>query len=141
MRGMSNYKDLMTEFASMINTADKQLAIKLISKDTVFYTPVSLPLCGSDGCFSIVYLCGKLLEDVLWNVEEIIEKSSKIAIRWSCTGTPDGIFIGVAPDGKKFITEFMNFYYFDNNGKITNDVASSGIVHILIQIGLLRLND
>ena len=137
---MTNPAALIKEFETMINTADKQLAEKLISKDAIFYTPVSPePLHGPEGYLSIVYWMRSGFSDVQWKLEETITENNKIAVRWSCTGTHDGAFMGVEPSSKKFKTEFMNFYYFNSKNQITNDIAAEGIIPILAQIGLIKL--
>ena len=45
------------------------------------------------------------------------------------------IFMGIAPTGRKFSARVMNFYYFNERGKIVNDVAAEGMIAILRAIG------
>ena len=42
---------------------------------------------------------------------------------------------GVKPNGRSFATTVMNFYSFDDEGRIVNDVAAVGIAGILQGIG------
>ena len=66
---MTNPAALIKEFETMINTADKQLAEKLISKDAIFYTPISpKPLRGPEGYLSIVYWMLSGFSDVQWKL-------------------------------------------------------------------------
>ena len=44
-------------------------------------------------------------------------------------------FAGVEPNGRSFSTSVMNFYSFDEDGKIVSDVAATGIAGILQGIG------
>ena len=73
--------------------------------------------------------------DVQWKLEEMIAENNKVAVRWTCTGTHDGEFLGIKPTGKKFSASIMNFYYFNDEGKIINDIAAEGMISILRGIG------
>lgn len=134
---MLNIKEQMKKFERMINTADVELAKELIADDAAFYTPVSdKPLYGGEGYLSVVFLMRKSFSDVQWKLEEMIAEKDKVAVRWTCSGTHDGEFMGIAPTGKHFSASVMNFYYFNENGKIVNDVAAEGMIGILRPLGL-----
>ena len=50
----------------------------------------------------------------------------------------DNIFMGSKPTGRRFFASVMNFYYFNKDGKIINDIAAEGMIAILRQIGLVN---
>ncbi len=130
---------IMKKFEKMINTADEHLAEELISNSAAFYTPASLePLYGVKGYLSVVHWMRSGFSDVQWKLEEMIVNKNKAAVRWTLTGTHDGEFLGVTPTGKKISTTVMNFYYFDENGKIINDIAAEGMIGILRPLGLAK---
>ena len=132
-------KELMKKFETMINTADELLAEELVDANASFYTPASPePLYGGKGCLSVVYWMRSGFSDVQWKLEEMIAENNKVAVRWTCIGTHDGEFMGLKPTGKKFSTSIMNFYYFNEQGKITNDIASEGMIGILRGIGAIN---
>lgn len=132
-------KSLMKKFETMINTADEALAQELVADDAPFYTPTSPePLYGGKGYLSVVHFMRSGFSDVQWKLEEIIADENKAAIRWTLTGTHDGEFLGLKPTGTKIKTTVMNFYYFNNDGKITNDIAAEGMLGILRPIGLCK---
>jgi len=56
---------------------------------------------------------------------------------WTSTGTFTGKapFAGIEPNGSKFSTSVMNFYVFDDEGKIIDDIAATGMLGILQGIG------
>ncbi len=124
-------KTLMKQFEQMINTADENLAQKLVADNAPFYTPASPnPLYGGNGYLSVVHWMRNSFSDVQWKLEEMVADVDKVAVRWTLTGTHDGEFLGLKATGKKIKTTVMNFYYFDEDGKIINDIAADGIIGI-----------
>ena len=45
---------------------------------------------------------GKLIPDLTWKIEELVEAGSRVIVRGRASGTPAGEFFGVPPSGKKF---------------------------------------
>lgn len=45
---------------------------------------------------------GKLIPDLTWKIEELIEADDRIVVRSRATGTPVGELFGVPPSGRKF---------------------------------------
>ncbi len=132
-------KDLMKKFEIMINTADENLAEELVSSNAPFYTPASLePLYGGKGYLSVVHFMRSGFSDVQWKLEEMVADENKVAVRWTLTGTHDGEFLGAKPTGNKISVSVMNFYYFDEDGKIVNDIAAEGMIGILKGIGVCK---
>ena len=67
----------------------------------------------------------------------MVADEKTVAVRWTCTGTFTGKapFAGIEPNGRKFSTSVMNFYVFDDEGKIIDDIAATGMLGILQGIG------
>ena len=45
--------------------------------------------------------------------------------------------MGIKPTNKKISVCVMNFYYFNENGQVINDIASEGMIGILRGIGAM----
>ncbi len=124
-------------FMTCINTNDKALAEELIDSKAEFTTPVSeKPLYGGAGYLSVVDLMRKSFSDIRWEIVDMAAEDDKVAVSWICSGTHDGNFMGLAPTGKKISFSVMNFYYFNDEGKIINDVAAQGMFGLLNQLGI-----
>ena len=139
MNTIEKNKERMKRFEVMINTNDIALAQELVSDEASFYTPASpVPLYGGKGYLSVVDWMRIGFSDVQWKLEEMVVSEDKAAVRWTLTGTHDGEFLGIHPTGNKISVCVMNFYYFDENGKIVNDVAAEGMIGILRGIGAVK---
>lgn len=130
---------IMKKFELMINTNDKALAQELVSEKASFFTPASPePLYGGAGYLSVVDWMRQGFSDVQWRLEEMVAAEDKAAVRWTLTGTHDGEFMGIKPTGNKISVCVMNFYYFDENGQVINDIAAEGMIGILRGIGAVK---
>ena len=133
------HKVAMKRFETMINTADSDLAKELVADDAAFYTPASpAPLYGGECYLSVVHWMRKSFSDVQWKLEEMIAERNVVAVRWTLTGTNNGEFMEMPATGKHISTSVMNFYYFNDEGKIINDIAAEGMIGILRGIGALK---
>jgi len=131
-------KKLIEKFEIMINTADEVLAEELVASDALFYTPASpQALYGGKGYLSIVHWMRKGFSDVQWHIKDLVADDEKVAVKWDLTGTHDGEFMGIKPTGNKISVCVMNFYYFNKDGKVINDIAAEGMIGILRGIGAL----
>ena len=139
MSNIERNKLVMKKFVTCINTNDKILAEELIAPEAEFTTPVSdKPLYGGAGYLSVVDLMRKSFSDIRWDIVDMVAEDDKVAVSWICSGTHDGDFMGLAPTGKKFSFSVMNFYYFNDAGKIINDVAAQGMFGLINQLGVMR---
>lgn len=138
MNFIERNKELMKKFETMINTLDENIAQELIYNDAPFYTPASLkPLYGGKGYLSVVRWMRKGFSDVQWHIKDMVADKDKVAVMWDLVGTHDGEFMGIKPTGKKISVCVMNFYYFNEEGKITNDIAAEGMIGIMRGIGAM----
>lgn len=139
MSNVERNKLNMKRFEQCINTNDKALAEELIDSTAEFTTPVSeKPLYGGAGYLSVVDLMRRSFSDIHWELVDMAAEDDKVAVSWICSGTHDGEFMGLAPTGKKFSFSVMNFYYFNADGKIINDVAAQGLFGLLAALGLIK---
>ncbi len=131
-------KAAMRRFETCINANDLELGRQLISEKAAFATPVSPePLYGAEGYLSVVSVMRESFPDVQWKLEEMVADERTVAVRWTCSGTFTGPrpFAGVEPNGRTFSTSVMNFYKFDEDGLIVDDIAATGMLGILQGIG------
>ena len=139
MSNAERNKLAIKRFMTCINTNDKALAEELIDSKAEFTTPVSeKPLYGGAGYLSVVDLMRKSFSDIRWEIVDMAAEDDKVAVSWICSGTHDGNFMNLAPTGKKISFSVMNFYYFNDEGKIINDVAAQGMFGLLTALNLIK---
>lgn len=137
-RRIERNREAMRLFEQCINSNDLALGNKLISAKAAFKTPVSPdPLYGAEGYLSVVAMMRASFPDVQWKLEDMVADERTVAVQWTCSGTFTGSqpFAGIQPNGRKFSTTIMNFYKFDDDGLIIDDIAAVGIAGILQGIG------
>ncbi len=128
MQNIERNKKAVMRFMECINNNDKALAEQLIAPDAEFASLTSAEtLYGGSGYLSVVELMRKSFSDIHWEITDLAAENDKVAVSWICSGTHDGDFMGRAPTGKKFSFSCMNFYYFDDSGRIIRDVAAQGL--------------
>lgn len=124
----------MRLFEECINNNDIGLGRCLIDDDARFTTPVSpTPLRGAEGYLSVVTLMRASFPDIRWKLERMVADGHTAAVQWLCSGTFTGNrpFAGISPNGRGFSTVVMNFYSFNDDGKIVGDTAAAGVAGIV----------
>ena len=132
-------KQNMMRFRDCINTNDIKLAEELIDSKAEFASLISPEkLYGGAGYLSVVSFMRKSFSDIRWEIVDMAAEDDTVAVSWICSGTHNGEFMGLAPTGKKFSFSCMNFYYFNDEGKIINDVAAKGLIGLFEALGLMK---
>jgi len=138
MTKIERNKKIIEQFKECINTNDKVLAEKLIDSKAEFASLISdKKLYGGAGYLSVVNFMRKSFSDIHWEIVDMAAEDDKVAVSWICSGTHDGAFMNFPASGKKFSFSCMNFYYFNDEGKIIKDVAAQGMAGLLQSLGLM----
>jgi steroid delta-isomerase-like uncharacterized protein len=136
---MTQSKIFISRFVEFINTANPQLAGELVATDARFYIPGQPePLIGPDGYMAILGMMRHGFSDVQWQVEDAVTEGGTIAIRFSMSGTHDGIFMGVPATGRPIRVQAMNFYRIVD-GKIVEEFGQPDMMGLMMQIGAIPL--
>ena len=139
MNKIERNKKNIERFKICINTNDKKLAEELIDSKAEFASLISdEKLFGGAGYLSVVEVMRKSFSDIHWKIVDTAVEENKIAVSWICSGTHDGDFMNFPASGKKFSFTCMNFYYFNDEGKIIKDVAAQGLMGLLQSLGLIE---
>jgi steroid delta-isomerase-like uncharacterized protein len=125
----------MKRFVEFINTADEQLARRVIAPDAEFDAPThGEPLRGPDGYLELLAMLRNGFPDIHWTLEETITEGDKVAARFRMEGTHRGDFFGIPPTGKTISVRALNFYQFAD-GQVVRELGQPDLLGILQQIG------
>ena len=139
MTAIERNKENIFKFKDCINTNDKILAEQLIDANAEFASLTSPEkLYGGAGYLSVVEFMRKSFSDIHWEIVDMAAEENKVAVSWICSGTHDGQFMDFPASGKKFSFGCMNFYYFNDEGKIIGDVAAQGLMGLMQSLGLMK---
>ena len=126
-------------FKECINNNDKVLAEELIDDKAEFASLISdEKLFGGAGYLSVVEFMRKSFSNIHWEIVDMAVEEDKVAVSWICSGTHDGDFMNFPASGKNFSFSCMNFYYFNEDGKIIKDVAAQGMMGLFQSLGLIK---
>lgn len=138
MNKIERNKKNIERFKICINTNEKKLAEELIDSQAEFASLISEEkLFGGAGYLSVVEVMRKSFSDIHWEIVDTVAEENKIAVSWICSGTHDGDFMNFPASGKKFSFSCMNFYYFNDEGKIIKDIAAQGMAGLFQSLGLM----
>ena len=139
MNKIERNKKNIERFKICINTNDKILADELIDSSAEFDSLTSSEkLFGGAGYLSVVEFMRKSFSDIHWEIVDVAAEENKVAVSWICSGTHDGDFMNFPASGKKFSFSCMNFYYFNDEGKIIKDVAAQGLMGLFQSLGFVQ---
>lgn len=139
MNKIERNKKNIERFKNCINTNNKELAEELIDDKAEFASLISEEkLYGGKGYLSVVEFMRKSFSDIHWEIADTAVEDNKAAVSWICSGTHDGDFMNFPASGKKFSFSCMNFYYFNEEGKIIKDVAAQGMMGLFQSLGLMK---
>jgi len=130
-------KAVMSRFVDFINTADRQLAEKLISPKAIFHVPARPePLQGPEGYLAIIAMMRSGFPDIQWTLDELIAEDNKVGARFTMNGTHHGNFFGVPATGKQILISAINVYHI-SDGQIVEEYGQPDLMSLLAQIGAL----
>ena len=75
--------------------------------------------------------------DIHFTLEDTMVDGEKVVVRWTCRGTHQGVFRGIAPTGKRIAYTGINIYRVVA-GKIVERWAETDGVSLLQQLGAIR---
>ncbi|HEY7779043.1 MAG TPA: ester cyclase [Ktedonobacterales bacterium] len=95
---------LVEEFVNKGNTT---VAADLVAEDHVGLDPAHEPLLGREGLIANIARMRAAFPDLEWTIEDQVAEGDKVACSIVWRGTHQGVFLGVAPTGKRVTVTCM----------------------------------
>jgi steroid delta-isomerase-like uncharacterized protein len=118
-------------YSEFLNEGNPAIADQLISPD--FSGPAGN---GPEGFKALVLPLRQGFPDLHFKIEDVVVEGSRVAVRWTWTGTHRGLFAGVAPTGRQVSNEGISIYLIED-GRIATTWSQVDRLGVLQQIGAL----
>ncbi len=115
---MENLKEIVTPFYTKCLTvnAETNVAEKMsqILADS-FQSKGAADVKGKEQLIGQIQFFWKLIPDLKWEIQEMIQEGNQVVVRSFASGTPNGNFMGVQTDGtKSFKTMTIDIHTVEN---------------------------
>ena len=115
---MENLKEIVTPFYTKCLTvnAETNVAEKMsqILADS-FQSKGAADVKGKEQLVGQIQFFWKLIPDLKWEIQEMIQEGNQVVVRSIASGTPNGNFMGVQTDGtKSFKTMTIDIHTVEN---------------------------
>ncbi len=118
---MENLKDIVAPFYTQCLTvnADTNVAEKMsqILADS-FQSKGSTEIKTKEQLIGQIQFFWKLVPDLKWEIQEMIQEGNQVVVRSSASGTPNGNFMGVQADGTKSFKTMTIDIHTVQNGQV-----------------------
>lgn len=97
------------------------------------------PIHGPEGYRQYLRFVFSSYPDIQFKIEDFFFSGNKSVLRWSCTATHLGPWMGIPPTGQRIVDWGVNIQYWNADGKIEKEWLLSNAFGILIQLGKFKL--
>jgi steroid delta-isomerase-like uncharacterized protein len=122
-------------FDDLLGKGDKSRADEFIVDDMIFHP---LPLRGRATFLDYVAVLRSAFPDLNFRIDDEVENGSKVAARFTMTGTHLGEFRGIPATGKKFEVAGMDLLHI-KDGRISDIWVSLDSLEWMQQLGVISL--
>ena len=103
--------------------------------DCVYYNPATGEIKGE----ALKQFLASMLAafpDIRFTIEDLVAEGDKVVTRWSCTGTHQGEFMGLAPTGKQLTPSALDIFRIVE-GKVVEERVEFDTLRFFQQLGAL----
>lgn len=115
---MENVKDVVTPFYTKCLTVNAETNVveamgKILADN--FQSKGSVEAKNKEQLIGQIQFFWKLVPDLKWEIQEMIQEGNQVVVRSLASGTPNGNFMGVQTDGtKSFKTMTIDIHTVEN---------------------------
>jgi steroid delta-isomerase-like uncharacterized protein len=121
-------------FDEVLNAGNFGLLDQLIGASYVEHNPVANQAAGAAGVRDRIRLLRDAFPDVRFLLEELIAEDALVAARYRWQGTHKGLFLGIAPTGRRLSVRGMDFYRLED-GRVIEHWDTVDEFGMLSQLG------
>lgn len=129
-------KELIERSCDAMNEKDRETFMELQDPGIVHRQGPAV-LYGVEAVTKQVWSALEAFPDLTVTPEEILAEDDLVAMRYTATGTHEGVFNGIKPTGKEFTVSEMKLYRI-TDGKIAEVWAAADQLGLLTQLGIVE---
>lgn len=130
-------KDRIRRIETAINDRNTDALGDILANDFVLQRELE-EISGLDGYVEYLEQLFGAFPDLTVSFDEIIAEDDTVVVRYSGTGTHDGVYKGVQPTGEQVTISGIRIARFDD-GKVTESWDRSNSLDLLGQLGVVEL--
>jgi steroid delta-isomerase-like uncharacterized protein len=112
-----------------LDVAEEFLAADVVEHDVLSHEPP-----GLEGFKKSIANLLSAFPDLSVTLEDVISVEDKVVVRWTDRGTHKGEFLGMAPTGRRVITQGISIFRF-SEGKIAEQWTNWDTLSLMSQLG------
>ncbi|WP_422419505.1 ester cyclase [Pseudomonas sp. GZD-222] len=116
---------------------DPGLLERIVGKDWIDIPAAADQAPGSEGAKEVLHHLHSTFSDFSIKIEEVLQDGDKVIVRSRISGIQTGVFVGVAPTGKRIDIRATDIHEF-KNGKIVRTWHMEDWMTGLHQLGVLK---
>ena len=98
-------------FDEVCNGRKPEVADEIFARDHMHHDPANPGIVnGPEAMKQLTSIYQNAFSDALWTMDEMMVSGDRVIVRWTGTGTHDGVLAGVSPTGKKVKTTGIWIY-------------------------------
>jgi steroid delta-isomerase-like uncharacterized protein len=135
---VESYKGIVQRFfAEVFNQQRHDSAAEILAADFVAHHP-AFPdgIGGPEGIMQMAAMFRAGFPDLHYTPEDLIAEHDKVAVRWHASGTHQGMFLNVAPTGKRMSITGIDIFRIAD-GQIVEAWVNSDFFGLLQRIGAI----
>ena len=118
---MENVKDIVTPFYTKCLTVNAETNVaevmgKILADN--FQSKGSVEAKTKEQLIGQIQFFWKLIPDLKWEIQEMIQEGNQVVVRSLASGTPNGNFMGVQADGSKSFKTMTIDIHTIQNGQV-----------------------
>ena len=122
-------------YEDLWNKGNFAVAQKLIDERVVDHTPLPTQGAGIEGFKQLVTMVSSAFPDLHIEVDDVIGKGEKVAVRWTAQGTNTGPLLGMPPSGEHITIEGIDFFRLEH-GRVIEHWGWLDVIGLMQQLGV-----
>jgi steroid delta-isomerase-like uncharacterized protein len=129
-------KAIIRRLVEAFNNQELDILDELFTEDYIDHEPFPDQVPGPVGVKHANGLFYQAFPDIIETIDDMIAEDDRVVVRWTCSGTHEGLFTIIPPTGKHVQVTGIEIYRLVD-GKIAENWHNTDALGLLGQLGVL----